>query len=116
MITASYGPSSAPQIHVKHPNTTQNHNSLNTSSSAIRRVSSAPINARAASPSNNSVNSSGYLSSSGSRSNCSTPISVDSDDEEEERRSIAPSYKTGHMANHSISIPIVAGRRYSVQS
>ncbi len=118
MISASYGPSSAPQIHVKHPNTTQNHNThnnLNTSNSAIRRVVSAPINARATSSVNNSASNS-YLSSSSSRSNCSTPISVDSDDEDEERRPMAPSYKAGHISNHSISIPIVAGRRYSVQS
>lgn len=114
MITASYGPVSAPQIHVKHPQTTQSHsNSSNNNNAAIRRVVSAPINARANSPASTPSNS--YLSGS-SRSNCSTPISVDSDDEEEERRPIAPSYKTGHIPNHSISIPIVAGRRYSVQS
>lgn len=114
MITASYGPVSAPQIHIKHPQTTQSHsNSSNNNNAAIRRVVSAPINARANSPASTTSNS--YLSGS-SRSNCSTPISVDSDDEEEERRPIAPSYKTGHIPNHSISIPIVAGRRYSVQS
>jgi pimeloyl-ACP methyl ester carboxylesterase len=114
MVTASYGPVSAPQIHVKHPQTTQSHsNSSNNNNAAIRRVVSAPINARANSPASTTSNS--YLSGS-SRSNCSTPISVDSDDEEEERRPIAPSYKTGHIPNHSISIPIVAGRRYSVQS
>ncbi len=108
VITASYGPSTVPHVKHTHSAPASNH----ASHSVIRRVVSAPINARTST----SVSPSSSYLSSGTRSNCSTPISVDSDDEEEERRTVATSYKTGHISSHSISIPIVAGRRYSVQS